>query len=94
MPGYNKVREGISLMNTAFKTQSLYINKELTFLIDQITMLAFKEAIIGSINKNVGDPFVRIKGHHFDTLHALRYMSTSIMMYWGYANESINVDYA
>ncbi len=87
MPGYNKVREGISLMNTGFKTNKLYINEELTFLIDQINMLAFKEAIVGSINKNSGDPFVRVKGHHFDVVHALRYLTTSIMMYWGIATE-------
>ena len=87
MPGYNKVREGISLLNTGFKTQKLFINEDLTFLIDQITMLAFKEAMVTSINKNSGDPFVRVKGHHFDVVHAFRYMVTSLMMYWGIATE-------
>ena len=88
LPGFNKVREGISLMNTGFKTNKLFINKDLTGLIDQVSMLAFKEAAIGSVNKNMGDPFVRVKGHHFDIVHAMRYVTTSIMKYWGYANES------
>ena len=88
MPGYNKVREGVSLMNTAFKTNKLYINKDLTFLIDQVSMLAFKEAMIGSINKSAGDPFTRVKGHHFDVVHAMRYLVTSVMMYWGVATET------
>ena len=87
LPGYNKVREGISLMNTGFKTNKLYINEDLTFLTDQITMLAFKEAMITSINKSSGDPFIRVKGHHFDVVHALRYVVTSMMMYWGIATD-------
>jgi len=92
MPGYNKVREGISMMNTGFKTNKIYINEELTGLIDQINMLAFKETVIGAINKNSGDPFVRVKGHHFDIVHALRYMTTSMMMYWGIAVEEVPYD--
>ena len=88
IPGYNKVREGVSLMNTGFKTGRLYINEDLTFLIDQVSMLAFKEAMIGSINKSAGDPFTRVKGHHFDVVHAMRYLVTSIMMYWGIATDT------
>ncbi len=87
LPGYNKVREGISLLNTGFKTNKLFVNKDLTFLIDQITMLAFKEAMVTSINKNSGDPFIRVKGHHFDVVHAFRYVVTSLMMYWGIATD-------
>ena len=85
MPGYNKIREGISSINTAFKTNKLFINDELTTLIDQIKMLAFKESVVGSVTKNQGDPFVRVKGLHFDTLHAMRYLVVSTMLYWGYA---------
>ncbi len=87
LPGYNKVRDGISLMNTAFKNKQLYINDELTELVDQIGMLAYKESIVGSINRNSGDPFVRIKGHHFDSVHAMRYMVTSLQQYWGVARD-------
>ena len=87
MPGFNKVRDGISLMNSAFKNGNLMINEDLTELVDQVSMLAYKEAIVGSITRNVGDPFVRIKGHHFDSVHAMRYMVTSIQQYWGIARE-------
>jgi len=89
LPGFNKVRDGISLMNTAFKNKELLINSELTELIDQISMLAYKESIIGSVNKTSGDPFVRIKGHHFDSAHALRYLVTSLQLYWGYARAEV-----
>jgi len=85
LPGFNKVRDGISLMNTAFRNQELMINEDLTELIDQVSMLAYKESIIGSVNKSSGDPFVRVKGHHFDSAHALRYLVTSLQQYWGVA---------
>lgn len=87
LPGYNKVRDGISLMNTAFKNNDLLINDELTELIDQVSMLAFKESIVGSINTGSTDPFVRVKGHHFDSVHAMRYLVTSLQQYWGVARD-------
>ena len=87
MPGFNKVREGISLMNTGFNTMKVMVNKDLPEIIDEIETLAFKETVIGSLNKNQGDPFIRVKGNHHDRVHSMRYMVTSIMMYWGIATE-------
>jgi len=91
LPGYNRVRDGISLMNTAFKNQQLFINEDLTELIDQISMLSFKESIVGSLSQASSDPFVRIKGHHFDSVHAMRYLVTSIQQYWGVATTTTTV---
>jgi len=86
IPGFNKVRDGISLMNAAFSANKLFINEDLTFLIDQVKTLAFKESIIGSLTAgSSGDPFVRVKGHHFDVVHAMRYLCASVITYWGYA---------
>jgi hypothetical protein len=87
LPGFNKVRDGISLMNTAFKNRELLINDELTELIDQVSMLAYKEALVGSLNKSAGDPFIRVKGHHFDSVHAMRYLVASLQQYWGIARD-------
>ena len=89
IPGFNKVRDGISMMNTAFKNNKLFINEELVELIDEVETLAFKETVVGALNKNVGDPFVRIKGSgHHDRVHAMRYLVTSLMQYWGVALSS------
>lgn len=94
LPGFNKVRDGISLMNVGFQNNKLRISKDLTELIDEIETLAYKEAVIGGLSKNSGDPFIRIKGKgHHDRVHAMRYMVTSIMKYWGYASEASELDY-
>jgi len=93
IPGYNKVREGISLINAGFNTSKVLINEDLVELIDEIETLAFKDTVIGSLNKNQGDPFIRVKGKgHHDRVHAMRYMITSMMMYWGIAVEEIPYD--
>lgn len=94
MPGYNKVKEGISLINAGFKTKKVYINEALGDLVDEIETLSYKENIVGALSKTSGDPFVRLKGKgHHDRVHAMRYMVTSIMMYWGYATEASELDY-
>lgn len=94
MPGFNKVREGVSLINEGFRANNLYINEDLTDLIDEIDTLAFKENIIGGLNKTQGDPFIRPSQGHHDRVHAMRYLVTSIMMYWGIANQSTELDYS
>ena len=87
IPGYNKVRDGISLINTGFSSHKVFINEDLVELIDEIETLTFKENLVGGLNKNQGDPFIRVKGNHHDRVHAMRYLVTSLMMYWGIAVE-------
>ena len=89
LPAFNKIKEGINDINTLFEHKRLFIPYDQDALIQQIELLAYKDAAVHSLNATTsGDPFVRLKGHHFDIVHAFRYLCASITRYWGYGLET------
>jgi len=84
LPAYNKIKWGIDTINELFKTNSLSIPDDQPEFKEQIEGLSFKEIADGMAPDGVrGDPFVRVKGHHFDSAHAFRYLVASVKRYWG-----------
>jgi len=67
-PAKNDVKEGITVLNDLFRQDKLFVDKELGFLIKQIDTLEWKSNYNGT-----GDPFKRVEGHHFDSVHSMRY---------------------
>ena len=67
-PAKNAIRESVHMLNDLFREQKLFIDKSLTYLIQQIQEIEWKN---NSISQS--DPFKRVKGHHFDSIAALRY---------------------
>jgi len=67
-PAMNAVSSGISVLNQLFIKGRLFISDKFNELITEIQTIEYKE----NAPKN-GDIFKRVKGHHFDLIHALRY---------------------
>lgn len=63
-PADNNRKQGIDILNQFFKQGILYIDKELKELIEDIISLRWNDK---------GNDFIRVKGHHHDLIHALRY---------------------
>jgi hypothetical protein len=83
LPAFNKIKEGINDINTLFRDNLIQIPISSTELIEQIETLAYKESAVYSLSASTsGDPFLRVKGHHYDIAHAFRYLTASLKRYW------------
>jgi len=98
LPAYNRVKAGVDIINTLFEHDQIMLPDNQPKLINQLQELAYTESAIGSINSGHHDPFVRIKGHHFDLAHAFRYKLASMYRYWGlpevHYNYNESIDYS
>ena len=92
LPAYNKIKAGIDSINTLFEHKLLMIPDNMDNLIIQAQELSYTESAIGSINSGHHDPFVRVKGHHYDLVHAFRYCVASMYRYWGLPEVQYNYD--
>jgi hypothetical protein len=75
-PAKNSIKKGVEVINQLFRTNKLIITDNNKELILQIEGIKWKE---NTSNRNNGDPFVRVKNHHFDLVHSLRYC---VFTYW------------
>lgn len=92
LPAYNRVKAGVDIINTLFQHKQLMLPDNQVGLINQAQELSFTESAIGSINSGHNDPFVRVKGHHFDQVHSFRYCVASMYRYWGLPEVHYNYD--
>lgn len=83
LPAFNKIKEGINDINVLFRDNLIYIPEAEGELIEQLELLSYKESAVHSLSASTsGDPFIRIKGHHFDIAHAFRYLTASLKRFW------------
>jgi len=79
-PAKNSVKKGIEVLNQLFRTKRLFITDNNQELITQIENIKWKE----NASRDNRDPFVRVKGHHFDLVHSMRYgIFTYYLVYLG-----------
>ena len=78
--GYNKIKEGVDHINLLFNHNMLRIPHNQPRLIQQLTLIAYSESSMHSINANKSDPFVKApKGvGHWDILSAFRYSVVTV----------------
>lgn len=67
-PCVNDRKLGISTLNQLFREGNLLIEEELYELIEEIETLSWND---------IGKDFIRVKGHHHDLVHSLRYAVAS-----------------
>ena len=67
-PALNNIKESVALLNDLFRQELLFIDEKMNFLVKQIETMQWKEG-----TRVTGDPFKRVKGHHFDSIASLRY---------------------
>jgi len=83
LPAFNKIKTGVDDINKLFKDNLIYIPFDSNTLIEQLETLAFKETVASQLSAtSSGDPFVRVKGHHYDVAHAFRYLVASLKRFW------------
>ena len=78
--GYNKIKDGVDHINLLFKHNLLRIPHNQPRLIQQLTLIAFSESSMHSINANKIDPFIKApKGvGHWDLISAFRYSVVTV----------------
>ena len=83
LAAFNKIKEGINDINILFRDNLIYIPESEGEFISQLELLSYKESAVHSLSATTsGDPFVRVKGHHFDIAHAFRYLTASVKRFW------------
>jgi len=83
LPAFNKIKAGVDDINKLFKDNLIFIPFDSNTLIEQLETLAFKETVASQLSaSSSGDPFVRVKGHHYDVAHAFRYLVASLKRFW------------
>ena len=83
-PAMNSIKESVALINQLFRQNKLFIVKDMQELINQIQTLEWNES-------KTGDPFKRMKGHHYDYIAALRYAIYSFYKQNNFNNEIVIV---
>lgn len=78
--GYNRIKEGVDYINLLFNHNLLRIPHNQSRLIQQLTLVAYSDSSMHSINANKTDPFIKApKGvGHWDILSAFRYSVTTV----------------